>query len=177
MLNNNDRELGQYDAISKKYRNELTSKEFEDQYLEYLSGKREIDKFIIRGMAKNDYKMENLDISMVSDLSGIFYELINFNDDITKWDTSNVTNMAYMFYSAEYFNQNINSWSTNKVTNMSNMFCRAKNFDQPLNSWDVSNVENMSHFMYDAISFNQPLNNWDVSKVTTMEDMFGGRVF
>jgi len=38
------------------------------------------------------------DVSMITDMSELFYELTNFNADISSWDTSKVTNMAYMFY-------------------------------------------------------------------------------
>jgi len=37
------------------------------------------------------------DVSMITDMSSLFYELKNFNADISSWDTSKVTNMNYMF--------------------------------------------------------------------------------
>ena len=38
------------------------------------------------------------DVSMITDMSELFYELKNFNADISSWDTSGVTDMADMFY-------------------------------------------------------------------------------
>ena len=37
------------------------------------------------------------DVSMITDMSYLFYALNNFNADISSWDTSKVTNMYSMF--------------------------------------------------------------------------------
>jgi len=37
------------------------------------------------------------DVSMITDMSLLFYNLKNFNADISSWDTSKVTVMYYMF--------------------------------------------------------------------------------
>ena len=37
------------------------------------------------------------DVSMITDMSYLFYALNNFNADISSWDTSKVTNMGSMF--------------------------------------------------------------------------------
>jgi len=38
------------------------------------------------------------DVSMITDMSWLFYNLQNFNADISSWDTSKVTTMYAMFY-------------------------------------------------------------------------------
>ncbi len=37
------------------------------------------------------------DVSAVTDMSNLFFELIDFNYDISRWDVSNVTDMSSMF--------------------------------------------------------------------------------
>ena len=37
------------------------------------------------------------DVSLITDMSGLFRDLATFNDDISSWDTSGVTNMDSMF--------------------------------------------------------------------------------
>ena len=41
--------------------------------------------------------IDNWDVSGVTDMSGLFKDLANFNADISSWDTSGVTSMAGMF--------------------------------------------------------------------------------
>ena len=38
------------------------------------------------------------DVSAITDMSGLFYNLKNFNADVSNWDTSSVTTMYQMFF-------------------------------------------------------------------------------
>ena len=61
------------------------------------------------------------DVSAISNMLGIFYNLSNFNADISSWDTSSVTEMTGMFAAARSFNQPL-SFDTSSVTAMTGMF-------------------------------------------------------
>ena len=113
-------------------------------------------------------------LTKVTDMSSMYRETTNFNQDLGSWDVSTVTNMGRMFYYASNFNQDIGSWDVSNVTNMDRMFQEATNFNQDLSSWDVSNVTDMYKMFSGADNFNADLSSWDVSNVTDMGDMFSG---
>ena len=114
------------------------------------------------------------DLSLVSDLSAMFFRASSFNGDISSWDVSNVTNMYGMFWDAVAFNQDLNSWDVSGVTQMSTMFIGASSFNGDISSWNVSLVENMSAMFQNAVVFNQDISGWNVTNVTNMSTMFGG---
>jgi len=111
-------------------------------------------------------------LSHVTDMSNMFEETDNFNEDISSWDVSHVTNMEYMFYHAKAFNQDISSWDVSHITNMHSMFDSAVAFNQNIGSWDVSKVTNMDWMFHYALSFNQDIGSWNVSNVTSMSGIF-----
>jgi surface protein len=112
------------------------------------------------------------DTSNVTDMNMLFFQCIEFNEDISEWNVSNVTNMQSMFLGARAFNQPIDSWDVSNVINMKCMFGKAKAFNQPIDNWNVSNVTNMECMFMDASKFNQPLAQWNVGNVTNMGYMF-----
>ena len=116
------------------------------------------------------------DVSLVTDMNGLFEDAVPFNEPIGNWNVSNVTDMSYMFLNALSFNQPIGQWNVSKVTNMSGMFS-GSSFNQPIGDWDVSNVANMETMFYEANAFNQPIGDWDVSKVANMAYMFAASPF
>ena len=109
--------------------------------------------------------------SGITDMSLLFKDKVDFNQNISSWDVSNVTSLKEIFFRARAFDQPLNNWDVSQVTDMSNMFLFSP-FNQPLNNWDVSNVTNMKDMFYYAQAFNQPLNSWDVSSVTSMSGVF-----
>ncbi|MCY3415096.1 MAG: BspA family leucine-rich repeat surface protein [Candidatus Heimdallarchaeota archaeon] len=116
--------------------------------------------------------MNTWDVSLVVNMSYVFFNATSFNQYIGNWDVSNANTMESMLRIASSFNQELNAWNVSSITNMRFLFMGASSFNQPLNSWDVSNVLDMySLFAYTDI-FNQTLSNWNVSKVTNMGLMF-----
>ena len=113
-------------------------------------------------------------VSAITNMSDLFFNKTDFNDDISNWVVSNVTNMQNMFNGASSFDEDITIWDVSSVTNMSSMFIGAIAFNRNIGAWNMSQVENMSQMFNGATSFNQNLNSWDVSSVTTMQNMFNG---
>ena len=116
------------------------------------------------------------DVSLISDMSDLFYNLNLFNEDISSWDVSNVTNMEYMFDGAENFNSDIGNWNVLNVSSMGSMFRGAISFNQDISSWNVSSVVDIYDMFHGAASFNTDLSSWDVSNVMNMGDMFRGAI-
>ena len=70
-------------------------------------------------------------------------EVIRLFGKIENWDVSNVTNMSSLFANAPSFNQPLNKWNVSNVTDMSWMFEDARSFNQPLHApwYDSSSDE------------------------------------
>ena len=117
------------------------------------------------GAAGTD-EMPDWDVSLVTDMSSLFFAKGSFNADISRWDTSSVTTMQGMFRDARAFNQDIGTWDTSSVTTMQGMFRDAHAFNQHLSRWDVSSVTTMWEMFSGARAFNTMPVGWDTSKVT-----------
>ena len=100
------------------------------------NNKDELTKGITNWLNDKDKYLETYgyigywDISKIKDMSTLFKDKKNFNDNINFWDVSNVTNMEDMFAGTDGFNQPLDKWDVSNVTNMNNMFNVAKSFDQ-----------------------------------------------
>ena len=62
---------------------------------------------------------------------------------ISQWDTSAVTDMSELFSDEREFDDDISQWNVGNVTNMRYMFLRASSFNQPPGQWNVGNVTDM----------------------------------
>ena len=91
-------------------------------------------------------KIDEWDVSNVTNMWGVFNSCKNFNCDLSKWNVSSVTNMAFMFSSCSNFNSDLSGWDVSNVTNMNYMFMYCENFDSDLRGWDVSNVKKYNKF-------------------------------
>jgi len=109
-------------------------------------------------------------------LRDYFYEPSEF-PPINEWDVSNVTDMTELFMNNRDFNENINDWNVSNVTSMQSLFYGCIEFNQPLDKWNVSNVRDFSSMFGKAYEFNQEL-NWVVpyelkEQVSVMFDRSG----
>lgn len=141
-----------------------------------FSSKRELKKAVLlwcsnRERAHRIYgHISYWDTYYITDMSSLFRNQINFNDNISEWNTSNVINMRNMFRDAKKFNQHIGEWDTSSVTCMCGMLCGANSFNKPI-YWDTSSVTDMSLLFCEASNFNHPL-TLNTQKVSTMSFMF-----
>jgi surface protein len=55
-------------------------------------------------------------------ISGMFTQASNFNQDISGWDVSNVTNVRQLFAFNTTFNQSLNNWTLTSLSNATLMF-------------------------------------------------------
>ena len=107
-----------------------------------------LEKLKIRKSNKPSYKYFP---ETKRELQDILTELIkkrgnegNFNDI----DTSKITDMSYLFFDMDNFNGDISNWDVSSVERMSQMFRGCRSFNQDISDWDVSNVSE-TNFMFD----------------------------
>ena len=134
-----------------------------------------VDETMLRSMVANDEDVTKVITSKVVDMSSLFANKEEFNQDISSWDVSKVTRMGSMFYETS-FNQDISGWDVSSVNDMGGMFLVTP-FNQDISKWDVSSVTNMAFMFSSAISFNQDIGNWDVGKVESLFGVFAGAFF
>jgi len=104
-----------------------------------------------------DANLNDIDVSSVTNMSGLFFGLNPYNIDISEWDVSNVTNMFQMFCACHNFNCDLSEWDVSNVTSMTCMFEWCQKFNCDLSDWDVSNVEYMSEMFSGCTSLkNKP---------------------
>ena len=126
----------------------------------------QLKKYIARFIDRYEWrKLKNfnwLDTSLVTDMSGLFYE----NEfcagiDISRWNVSNVKNMSHMF-AISSFDGDISNWDVSNVTAMNSMFECCKAFNSDIGNWDVSNVMFMTYMFQSAENFNQDISKWEI---------------
>ena len=127
---------------------------------------------LFRGRGKFNRDLSNWNVGNVKVMTDMFREASAFNQDLSNWKVGNVENMAAMFCKASSFNQDLSNWNVGNVENMAGMFCMASSFNQDLSNWKVGNVKDMSGMFCIASSFNQDLSNWNVGNVENMAGMF-----
>ena len=115
--------------------------------------------------------LNDIDVSNITDMSELFYELDPHNIDISDWDVSNVENMNSMFYKCENFNSNLIWWDVSNVEDMGSLFFMCEKFNSDLSNWDVSKVKDISFMFCGCKSFNSDLDAWDINVLS--EQLYG----
>jgi len=127
----------------------------------------------------------NIDTSLIEDMSELFKDNRGFNKPINRWDTRNVTNMSRMFSGATSFNQKIVVVAQRPfIMGILLMGYKGNGAKLPVEmlgkiseyvlekGWNTINVTNMSEMFYKATSFNHPIGGMDTKNVTNMGWMF-----
>jgi len=117
-------------------------------------------------------------MTRVVNLSSLFRDCTNFNQDIGNWDTSNCLNFNSLFQSCTNFDQELTNWDTSSATDMGAMFYRSGFTNDGvggsgagIDTWDVSSVVNMNSMFRDN-SFPHILPTWNTGNVEDMTSMF-----
>ena len=118
----------------------------------------------------NEGDFNDIDTSYIKDMSQLFYDIDEFNGDISKWDVSNVTNMEMMFAGCN-FNGDLSEWDVSSVSNMEGMFCYAFFNNDSINTWNVENVTNMKEMFMgsDFKLINERLEKWNPKRITRIK--------
>ena len=89
-------------------------------------------------------------LSQVTDMSKLLYNVDTFNYDLSNWDVSRVTYMTAMFLAARSFNQDLSNWDVSRVTDMQSMFTEASSFQQTLcgSAWVNSKASKVDMFAH-----------------------------
>lgn len=66
--------------------------------------------------------LNDLDVSSITDMSGLFDGNSAYKISIENWDVSNVTNMSYMFAYSHIDNLDLSKFNTNNIINVQGMF-------------------------------------------------------
>ncbi len=125
----------------------------------------------------DNINVKDVNTCEIINMSRLFKDKTNFNDDISGWNVGSVTNMIEMFQNASAFDGDIGSWDVSAVFFMSGMFAGATNFtDGNIGAWEdkITNVVSMSRMFNNASAFNGNISAWgnNVANVKDMASMF-----
>jgi surface protein len=126
--------------------------------------------------------MNDWDITLITDLSGLFRFNMTFNEPIEKWDTSNATNMSQMFRAAEAFNQSLVDLTPPKIKILAMSHEHCYSFIMAMHCVRQEGgkrrfVRKLPVFLIRNIlssTFGKLIKGWNTEQVKSMAEMFDG---
>lgn len=111
------------------------------------------------------------DTSRVWNMSGLFANAVEFDEDLSRWDVSNVRDFRYTFANASSFTSDLSNWNTAKAKHMKHMFHGATSFNSDLH-WNTSNVLSFGYMFAGASSFNGSVGDFNINSAYDLSYMF-----
>ena len=118
----------------------------------------------------NNSLLNTWDVSGSNNFSECFEACLRFNSPLPwTFQTGAPVFASDMFKNAVDFNQDISAWNTSAFTKMDGMFARtlpiggvvtSSTFNQPISSWNTNAVEDAQAMFFNAEAFNRDLTNW-----------------
>jgi surface protein len=93
-------------------------------------------------------------------MSMAFMATIEFDSELSAWDTSSVVDFSQMFALQPTFNANLGNWNVSSAETIEGMFKACTSFNRDISAWDVSRVKSFVNAFGAAKSFNQNLCAW-----------------
>ncbi len=173
-------------AILKQSTNQILGKEI-NMNIKDLVSEEEFKQFNEKNkLTVNDKKdieyvykhqlmpLKYLDVEHLQDMSFLFLNERDFNEDIGNWDVSSVMDMSSMFEGCHNFNQDLRDWLVWNVTDMDFMFDGCHEFNGDISKWKVWHVASMQRTFADCHNFNQDLRDWRLHDIENVMGTFDG---
>ncbi len=137
------------EAEEKKRKAEAVAKSV-GQYSVQPQTNKELRSIITSRLRKDrNADLNDIDISKVKDMCGLFKGLKIGKIDISQWDVSKVEMMYQMFYKCENFDCDLSNWDVSKVKSMGEMFYGCKQFEgRGLENWEVGQSKYDKRLMF-----------------------------
>ncbi len=138
-----------YNFVSEKIKLNKDIK-VEDKYTCQPQEYKELRSIIKERLYKDrDANLNDIDVSKITTMDGLFVNLYPHNIDISEWDMSNVTSIYQMFYECRGFNCDLSNWDVSNIKDANYCFFSCENFEgKGLENWNVSNLEHITQMFY-----------------------------